>query len=170
MKKSVILLCLCFNFALGFAQHTSGINFIIRNLGVGVDGHFESFTIQPYFENDTLKTLSGSIPVATLKTGIDLRDEHLLKADYFHATKYPEIKFKSTKITPEAQDSYTVIVALTIKGKTKTITIPVRTEKIETGYKLEATFEINRADFDVGGGGLVLSKTVKTDVVYYHKL
>lgn len=39
-----------------------------------------------------------SVPVVSLKTGIDLRDEHLRSKHWLDAETYPEISFQSTKI------------------------------------------------------------------------
>ncbi len=169
MKYRLVLLCMVCNLALGFAQDTSRIDFVIKNLGVGVDGHFETFSIQPRFEEEQLKALSGTIAVASIKTGINARDEHLLKADYFDVENYPQIRFESEVITQKATGTYKVPLKLTLKGKTKRLSIPVTVTNTAKGTKLQATFEIDRSAFDVGGGGLILSKTVVVTVVYYDK-
>ncbi len=47
------------------------------------------------FNVNDLKSLKGkiSVSVASIKTGIDLRDEHLRSADWLNAGAYPEITF-----------------------------------------------------------------------------
>ncbi len=170
MKYHLITLCFLCCTLLGFSQKESNINFTIRNLGVNVNGHFEVFSITPQFKNNELVNLSASITTASIKTGIDIRDEHLLDEDYFYVKAHPFISLKSTDITKQEDNTYKVKVNLTIKGKTKTISIPIQINKVDNSYKITSFFEINRRDFNVGGGGFILSKTVNTAIVYYHTL
>ena len=43
----------------------------------------------------TLSTVEASIPVATLRTGDDSRDDHLKNSDFFDVEKFPTMTFKS---------------------------------------------------------------------------
>lgn len=65
----------------------------INGLGNGVSG---SVT----FSVNDLKTLKGKVTVyvASIKTGIDLRDEHMRSAGWLNAESYPEITFEIKKI------------------------------------------------------------------------
>lgn len=167
MKSVTTFFFIIFCVALGTAQN-SELAFVIKNLGVGVDGHFETFSITPQFEKDTLTALSGHVQVETIKTGIKARDSHLLEDDYFHQEKYPEISFSSQTIIVKEGGNYAAKIALTIKGTTKTLEIPVEVENTTNGFKLTTQFTINRTDFGVGEGGLILSKSVKINATYYH--
>ncbi|WP_299115728.1 YceI family protein [uncultured Winogradskyella sp.] len=162
-----LLLCLAINAS---AQNTPSIDFTIRNLGVNVDGHFDTFSITTKFDaSGQLKKLEGEIKVKSIKTGIESRDEHLLEEEYFHTSKFPFIKLKSTSIRKVSSSEYKIKANLTIKGKTKQITIPVKYENLETQRKLSSNFEINRRDFNVGGGSFIMSKTVKLKVIHIEK-
>ncbi|MBS1704761.1 MAG: YceI family protein [Armatimonadetes bacterium] len=74
------------------------------------------------------KTGSGmfSVDVASIDTGIPLRNEHMRSPDWLNAAKYPSIKFESTKVAKASGDDYKVTGKLTIKGKSKVITVPAR--------------------------------------------
>lgn len=170
MKYHLITLCFLCCTLLGFSQKESSINFTIRNLGINVDGHFEAFSITPQFKNNELVNLSASITTASIKTGIDTRDEHLLDEDYFHSKKHPIISLKSTDIKIQKNNNYIVKANLSIKGETKTITISMQINKIDDGYKISSFFEMDRTDFKVGGSSFIMSKTVKANIIYYHKL
>ncbi|WP_138432595.1 YceI family protein [Winogradskyella algicola] len=165
----VYLVFVCSNF--GFSQNNSSIDFIIKNLGINVDGHFNTFTINTEFDADNqLTEILSKIEVASIETGIDSRDEHLLKEDYFHQEKHEYITLQSTSIKKESTTEYLISANLTIKGKTKVISIPVKVQKTDSGRtKITSYFEINRSDFDVGGGSFVMSKTVKINVTHYHE-
>jgi polyisoprenoid-binding protein YceI len=155
----------------GFGQNDSSIDFTIKNLGINVDGHFNTFTINTEFDTDNeLTEISSKIEVASIETGIDSRDEHLLKDDYFHENKFKHITLQSTSIKKKSSTEYLVSAKLTIKGKTKELSIPVKVQKTDSGrIKITSYFEINRRDFDVGGGSFVMSKTVKINVIHYNE-
>jgi len=168
MKTRLIFTALLCLSVFSFAQQSS-IDFEIKNLGVTVDGHFNTFTINTAFSSDgTLTSILGKITVSSIVTGIDSRDEHLLEEDYFNAQKFKYILLESTSINKLTNNSYTVKANLTIKGKTKAVNIKVTVDKSTDVYRIKSNFEINRKDFDVGGSSFVMSKTVKVIVNYYH--
>ncbi len=153
------------------AQNSSSITFVIKNLGVNVDGHFNTFEIDTKFNEDAeLLDISGKIKVSSIETGIESRDEHLLEEDYFDTENHEHITLKSESISKTTDTEYTVRASLTIKGKTKTITIPVYVQKVGNTFKVRSSFEINRKDFDVGGGSFVMSKTVKIKVIHFQEI
>ena len=167
MKTPLIFISLIWVSVCSFAQKST-IDFEIKNVGVTVDGHFNTFTINTELDPDKeLQSISGKITVSSIETGIDSRDKHLLEEDYFYVEKHKYITLKSTSITKKSESKYMVKVALSIKGKTKNITIPITVNKENGKYKVSSYFEINRRDFDVGGGSFVMSKTVKVNVAHY---
>jgi polyisoprenoid-binding protein YceI len=158
------LTCVC-------GQDKSSVEFIIKNVGINVDGHFNNFQIKAAFNSsNTLTSVNGEIEVASLETGIESRDEHLLKEDYFDSEDYPKISLRSYKITKNSITDYTVKAKLSIKKTTKEITIPISVEILNKQWKVQSNFEINRKDFDVGGGSFVLGKTVKVKVLHYQPI
>ena len=112
-----------------------------------------------------------SVPVASLGTGIPLRDEHLASAAWLDAGGSPNITFnivevknvKPLKVTAEAKTFDVVAVGdFSLKGKSKRISVPARitwlkeseaTKKRQPGDLLaaRATFDVNLADFGVTG-------------------
>jgi len=167
MKTPYIFTILLFVVLSGFAQ-TSSIDFVIKNLGFNVDGHFNTFTINAKFNgSNALESLQGEIDVTSIQTGIDKRNQHLLEDTYFYTSKYPKITLASTKISKQTKETYSVVANLNIKGKSKEIIIPVRVETLGSKHKVTSEFEINRRDFNVGGGSFVMSKTVKIKVTHF---
>ena len=84
MKRFLFfVICFCC-LSLSFSQNKSSIDFVIRNVGIAVDGHFNTFNIETDFDNKgELLNIKGEIKVASIETGIESRDNHILKADYF---------------------------------------------------------------------------------------
>lgn len=170
--KRFLLFAICFCcLSQGFSQNKSSVEFVIRNVGIGVDGHFNTFSIETDFdENGELLSLSGEIKVSSIETGIESRDEHLLKADYFDVKNHENITLVSEAVTIKSENVFSIVANLTIKGKTEQISVIVNRYKIDNQYKITSNFKINRRTFEVGGRSLVMSNTVKINVVHYHNL
>ena len=137
----VILLVVFTN--LTYAQNTSSVDFVIKNLGVNVDGHFNTFSVIAIFDSENkLENITGVIEVNSIETGIDSRDEHLLKDDYFDTANHKNISLQSTSISKKSDSEYSIDADLTIKGKTKQITIPVTVQSVGNNYKITSSFEM----------------------------
>jgi len=90
------------------------------------------------------------IPAETFNTGNNKRDKDMKSEKYFYVSKYPDIRFKSSKVTKNG-DKYQATGRMTIRDVFKTVTIPFEATKNEDGsYNLSSTFEINRIDYNVG--------------------
>ncbi len=84
---------------------------------------------------------------------------HLLSADFFDATKFPEAKFEITgceAFTPTSGDTSVVAGAnmkisgnLTMKGITKNISFPAKVDVTEAGTSAVANFDIDRTQWDM---------------------
>ena len=155
----------------------SSIGFNIKYLMItDVFGQFKNYDAKVVID-ETTKELIGveaDIKVASLTTENSKRDGHLKSPDFFDATKFPSITFKSKEVKKLAENKYEMIGDLTIKGITKTITLKgeytgfIDAGKMggkRIGYTAEAI--INRQDFDVNwnrkldqGGVLVGNEVV----------
>ena len=166
MKKLLISLSFVALSMFGFTQNSS-IDFVIRNLGINVDGFFKTFSVTTKFDDaNNLEDFSGEVKANSIETGIDSRDEHLLEEDYFHVSKYPLITLDVAELYKKPNNTYSAKVNLRIKGKSKQFTIPLKVEISDLQRKITSEFQINRKDFGVGGSSFVMSKTVKIKVVH----
>lgn len=66
-----------------------------------------------------------SIKVASVDTGIAKWDEHMVGEDFFHAAQFPTIEFKASKIVFEGDKPASVPGELTLRGVTKPVTLTV---------------------------------------------
>ena len=136
------------------ANHST-VQFIvpIANGITRVTGKFTDYTIDlNLVDNDLTKsTISATIQVKSINTGIEGRDDHLRTADFFDVEKYPEITFNSERIE-KVDDHYVVHGKFTMHGITKDISFPL----ISTGSSGENTLgfssrlTLNRVDYGVG--------------------
>ena len=84
-------------------------------------------TIYTDEKNPRNSSVEATLKAASLDTRTDQRDQHLRSADFLDVEKYPEIKFRSTRIEGE-KDSFKLTGDLTIRDVTKPITLDVEFE------------------------------------------
>lgn len=120
-----------------------------------VEGRFNEVKGKIKFAEDFNKsTTEVSIPIKSIDTGIKQRDDHLRSADFFDATKYPMMTFKSKKFKGSPSD-FTVIGTLTIKDVSKEVELQGKYlgsvsdpwGNTRSAFKLSG--EINRKDFNI---------------------
>ncbi|MCP5064744.1 MAG: YceI family protein [Ignavibacteriae bacterium] len=171
MKRIIFFSLIIFSFFCSNAQEPKGIktetsvNFKIKNFGVNVDGHFETISISTLFNSENeLTDILATVEVESITTGMESRDNHILKEDFFYVKKHKNIVLETINIKKESLENYLVTANLTIKNRSKQITILIQVKKTGEGFVLTSNFEINRIDYSVGGSSLVLGKTVKISV------
>ncbi len=103
----------------------------------------------------TKSTVNAVIKAASIDTGIERRDEHLRKADFFDVEKFPEITFKSSRIEKKGKD-FIAHGTFMMHGVAKEIMLPftingVRKDEKSGKTTLGATARttVNRKDFGV---------------------
>jgi polyisoprenoid-binding protein YceI len=147
----------------------TNVVFIIRNFGVNVDGNFSDVKIATNFNSKELKEsyINAEIVVKSISTGIESRDNHILKAAYFDEKNHQNIYLKSSKIEKNKTGEMILFATLKIKGITKKLEFPLVIIEDEKSVKITSNFLINRKDFNIDGGGFVVSKTVKVQVEFH---
>jgi polyisoprenoid-binding protein YceI len=142
------------------------VNFRIKNAGLAVKGSFSGFKGVVVFNPAAPASgeLKGTVEVSSIETGITMRNNHLKKAEYFDAEKFPVISMVSKKITKNDK-GYSGQFDLKIKGVTKQVTIPLSFTEQGKSAELTSSFEVNRLDFGVGSKGMVMSSTAKVEIM-----
>ena len=151
--------------------HSSAL-FRVRHLDVGAFwGRFNEIKGQVVWDdaNPGAGSVEVEIPVGSVDSNDEKRDQHLKSPDFFNVRQFPVMSFKSTKIEKKGE-RFHVTGQLMLRGKTKTITAEVSKlgEKDcgkRFGYRAawEATFTLKRTDFGMSYGveGGVLSDEVR---------
>ncbi|HEV3455266.1 MAG TPA: YceI family protein [Thermoanaerobaculia bacterium] len=155
----------------------SKVGFSIRHLVSDVDGRFKEFegTIKYDAQHPADSSVQFTVQAASINTGTDDRDKHLRSPDFFDVAKFPTLSFTSTKVVPKGNNAYDVTGNLTIRGVTKTVTIPAKFRgevKSPMGERagFESTFTVNRLDYGVAwnraieGGGTILGDDVDVSI------
>lgn len=101
----------------------SNIGFKVRHMMVAsVRGTFKDYKGHYDYNPKTkqIKSLEGTVKIASIFTDDKKRDDHLLSKDFFNAEKYPNMTLKLIKHNGDK-----ALVELTIKGITKLIEFEV---------------------------------------------
>jgi polyisoprenoid-binding protein YceI len=131
------------------------VGFSARHFGISnVKGIFREFTGTLVLDGDALKEATATIQVQSIATGVAQRDNHLRTADFFDATNYPTINFKTKRIEKQGKD-FTMVADFTMRGVTKELRLPVTLSKPikdpwgATRVGLEAKTKLNRKDYGI---------------------
>jgi polyisoprenoid-binding protein YceI len=123
----------------------SGINFSIRHMVISkVRGRFAKFAGALELDDADLtrSTLAVTIDASSLDTGTAQRDDHLRSADFFDVERFPELRYRSTRVEKLGDDHYRVIGELTIKDVTREVPLDV-----ELGGRAKDPWGNSRAGF-----------------------
>jgi polyisoprenoid-binding protein YceI len=135
--------------------HTT-VSFVVRHLMSRVRGTFSEVSGQIITRPDLSgSTTAATIAVSSVRTGNEMRDNHLRSADFFEAERYPVISFASTGLRP-ADGSWLMSGELTIRDVTRPVDLEVEFDptglqgEARTGFSARGT--ISRRDFGVTFG------------------
>jgi polyisoprenoid-binding protein YceI len=156
----------------------SEVLFSVKHLVSRVSGGFNDFEGKILIDRAKPEASSAefTIKATSISTKEARRDDHLRSPDFFDVAKFPEITFKSTKVTPKGKDAFEVAGDLTMHGVTKPVVMAVGflgDIKDQMGNEkagFEATTTLNRKDFGIvwnkalDQGGYVLGDDVKVTV------
>ncbi|MBP6596514.1 MAG: YceI family protein [Arenimonas sp.] len=150
--------------------HTQ-VQFTYNHMGFSnITGRFDQ--VESEFNLDTAdltqSSVSVTIPVSSISTGVEKLDAHLLGADFFNAAQFPTATFKSTAVTAAGEGKLAVAGDLTIHGVTRPVVMDVTVNKIgdhpmakvpAAGF--DASVTIKRSDFGVGAYVPMVSDEVR---------
>ena len=118
----VFLITLTVNAQWKLDVNHSNLGFSIQHLGVSyikgsvVMKEATINTISDDFSNGNVRLVTD---MTTIDTDNEKRDAHLKTADFFDATKYPEIIFENTSMKKDNDGKYVLEGKLTLHGITK---------------------------------------------------
>ncbi|MNS65055.1 hypothetical protein D3C72_982040 [compost metagenome] len=143
-----------------------------------VRGRFDKVDGTFSFDEKTLKLDNVNVIVKTdsINTNEADRDKHMRSPDFFDVAKYPDMTFKSTKVSYDDKKPDKVEGDLTIRGVTKKVTFDVDyrgSTKDPMGnpvvaFELEG--KVNRKDFGLNWnkamdrGGWVVGDEIKIEI------
>ena len=135
----------------------STIAFKVRHLLGTAKGNFSKFSgsIVVDREHPEKSSVNVRIDAASIDTGIAKRDEHL-REELFNVVRYPEITFKSRRVTHTGTNSADIVGDLTMHGVTREITLNVQLRSNDGSRWRVTTAPLRRSQF-----GLMFSKSAE---------
>jgi len=158
--------------------HTQ-VEFSAKHLGMmTVRGHFDEISAVADIDPDHPENASVEVTISTasIRTNNGARDNDLRSSNFLEVEKYPEIKFKSTRVEQIDADHFKLTGDLTIKGNTRPVTLDVVkygefNDPEMMGHRIaySATGKINRKDFGLNfsmilDGRMVVSEEIQINI------
>ena len=168
MRKTLPIIVVCIlgivsilsmSFLLKPDYANSVVEFKIKNAGIGVTGSFKKFETAIEFNEsaNAPNSIKATIQVESIDTGIEARDKHLRKEEYFNVDAHPTLTFISTQILKTTSGSFIAEGNLSIKGISKVVKIPFT----YNNAIFEGALSLNRRDYGVGGSSITMSDDVE---------
>ena len=119
----------------------------------GFDGRFRKFeaTIAYDAADPTTSKFDVTVDLTSVDTGSSERDDTLATADFFDTSKTPKAHFVTESFAKNG-DAVEAKGNLTIRNKTKPVTLAVKFAESGDTATLDVDTTLKRADFDLGNG------------------
>ena len=103
-------------------------------------------------------TVTASINVATVNTGVSLRDKHLRSRDFFDVERFPEVTFHSSRVEETGARRFSIVGELTIRDVTREVELDAEYDEFtdRSGHRcarFAATTTLSRREFGLGRRG-----------------
>ena len=95
----------------------------------------------------TKSSISVTLPLEGLDTGVEKLDQELKGPDFLDAAKYPTITFKSTKVEKTGENGLNITGDLTVHGVTKAVTLDAKVNRIGI-FEIPGVIKAQTAGFD----------------------
>jgi polyisoprenoid-binding protein YceI len=156
----------------------SNVEFAVKHLMIStVKGHIADVEGEIVIADGvpSRSSVTATLKAASIDTRTGQRDDHLRSADFLDAANFPELTFKSTRITGDGSD-FKVTGDLTIRGVTREVTLDATNEgsgKDPWGgdrIAFSATTKLDRREFGltwnqaIEAGGVLVGNDVKVSI------
>jgi polyisoprenoid-binding protein YceI len=108
------------------ASHST-IGFSIRHMVFSkVRGRFLKYTGAIQLDDDPAKSwVEATIDATSIDTGTAQRDTHLRSADFFDVERFPELRFRSTRIEDMGGDRLRAVGTLTVRDVSREVVLDI---------------------------------------------
>lgn len=152
----------------------STIQFSVTHFFTPVTGRFEEYQTDIQFDPNDLEnsSIDVTIPISSINTQNERRDNHLNSEDFFNAETWPNISFSSDNIRSNGDNKFVAVGDLTIRDVTQQIELPftllgVMDHPMRDNVRvagITASTTINRTDYGVGVGDWAATMVVGDEV------
>lgn len=148
-------------------KEASSIGFVGSKVTRDHVGTFKNFTGSIEYAGQQPNRITFEIELGSAVTDAAKLDAHLRTADFFDVANHPKATFTSQNIREEIGadgSTHRVDGILNLRGVDKTISFPVKVERLPDGVRATSEFTINRKDWNVAYAGAV-DDLIKDDVL-----
>ncbi|PKD43123.1 YceI family protein [Rhodohalobacter barkolensis] len=152
----------------------STIKFTINHFFTPVTGTFDDVDATINFDPENLaeSSLDVSIPIESVNTRNERRDNHLKSEDFFNTSEWPNMEFVSSSIEQTGENQFVARGELTIRDVTREFDLPfellgVMDHPMQENTRVAgivANAELMRNDFGVGVGDWAATAVVGNKV------
>lgn len=132
----------------------SELAFVVRMMGVPVEGRFTRWDATLQFDPRraaaaqlALRIDATSATFAAAEVSAEAR-----RASWFDSARFGEARFQSSRVAPLGGDRFDVTGQLTLKGRTRTLAVPVTLEQTGSRGVARGSFTLPRLDYGIGEG------------------
>ena len=145
----------------------SYIRFVMKQMNVPVEGRFRKFDATVAFDPQKPAATKADFEVdlASIDLGNEEGEIEAKRKLWFNVEAFPKAKFVTTSVKPLGPGRYEAAGALTIKGTTQNITVPLSLAEAAATRTVEGQFPMKRLQFKIGEGQWSDTDTVADEVL-----
>ena len=142
------------------------IVFTSRQMGVPVDGRFRRFEGEASLDLQRPEgaRVAVSVDLASVEIGTAEIEAELARPEWFATQAHPRATFRSTAVKALGGGRFEVTGALTLKGRTREVVVPVALASAGGVVTAAGAFIIQRSAFGIGQGEWSDTALVADDV------
>ena len=150
----------------------SEIAFVSKQMGVPVEGRFKQFSAAVAFDpkKPEAARIVFTIQTGSASFGAAETDAEVPKPAWFNVAKFPTASFQSSGVKALGGGKFEVRGALSIKGASQDVLVPVTVTQAGAASTAAGSFVIKRLDFKIGDGEWADTSMVANDVTVKFKL
>ena len=133
---------------------------------VTVKGHFER--LDGYLELDDCghRQMTLTIDATSLRTGVNQRDKHLRRSDFFDTDSHPKMRFRSTSVSDLADDQVRVEGELEAAGERLAMTLEPTIHQTNDRMEIDVTTTVDQRQLGMTWSPLAMTKYPVTITVH----
>lgn len=145
----------------------SYIRFVTKQMNVPVEGRFRKFDATVAFDpqKPAATRAEFEVDLASIDLGNEEGETEVKRKLWFNVEAFPKAKFVTASVKPLGAGRYEASGALTIKGTTQNVIVPVSLTEAAGTRTVEGQFPMKRLQFKIGEGQWSDIDTVADDVL-----
>lgn len=145
----------------------SAITFVVKQMGVAVDGGFKRFDGTIAFDPARPEATRAELEVdlASIDAGSPDADTEARRKPWLNIEAFPKARFVATSVKALGPGRYEAAGELTIKGVTRKVVAPIRLTEQGGTRTVEGQFPLERLAFRIGEGPWSDTETVANEVL-----